>query len=123
MYATRHTVTVTTATGGAATEYTPKIYGRLFAISYVKTDFTNGVDFTITTETTGQNLWVDTNIDATETVAPRQPCHNSLGVARFYNDDGDEPVLDHFVIADERIKIVIASGGDAKVGTFHFLVG
>ena len=123
MYATRHTITVTTASDGTATAYTPKIFGRLFAISYVKTDFAAGVDFTITTETTAQNIWVDTNVDATETVAPRQACHDNTGAAAYVNDADDVPLRDHYAIAGERIKIVIAQGGDTKVGTFYFLVG
>ena len=124
MYPRRISVTVTTAaSGGLGTGYTELLFGRLFSIAYVKDDFAAGVDFTIMTETTLRNLWVEDNVDATETLAPRQPCHDSDGAARFYNDDGDEPVLDHFVIADERIKIAIAEGGVSKSGTFHFLVG
>ena len=124
MYPRRISVTVTTAaSGGLGTGYTELIFGRLFGITYVKDDYANNVDVTITTETTLQNLWVEANVNATETVAPRQPCHDATGTARFYNDDGDEPVLDHFTIADERIKIAIAEGGNSKSGTFHFLVG
>jgi hypothetical protein len=32
-------------------------------------------------------------------------------------------VNDHIAIADDRIKIVIANGGNAKSGVFHFLMG
>ncbi len=124
MYPRRISVTVeTAASGGLGEGFTELIFGRLFSIAYVKDDFAAGVDFTITTETTLRNLWVEEDVDTTEEISPRQPCHDSTGAARFYNDGGDEPVLDHFVIANERIKVAIAQGGDSKSGTFHFLVG
>jgi hypothetical protein len=124
MYVQRHTVTPVTATGGAATEYTPVLNGRLISIQYAKAgseNYADGVDFTITAETTGRELWVDTNINASETVAPRQPTHDSAGAASLYAAGG-EPVEDHYYIAGERIKIVIAAGGDAKTGTFYITV-
>jgi hypothetical protein len=118
-YCERHTVVVTTIVGGTATAYTDMIpHGKIKTIRYVKTDFTNGVDFTITLAETGETVWTDTNVDATETVAPRQPTRHPL----CYIAAG-EPVEDDIYIANDRIKIVIAQGGDLKVGTFHFLIG
>lgn len=119
MYARRHTVSVTTAADGSATAYTgTTVNGFVHSIQYVKTDFDNGVDFTITTEITGQNLWVDTNVNASETVCPRQPTHDAVGAASLYAAGG-EPVEDYIAAADERVKIVIAQGGNAKTGTFY----
>ena len=68
-YAERHTVTVTTAAGGAGTGYTPVVTGEIAAIIY--TAATGGLasttDLTVTTETTAQSLWSATNIAATST--------------------------------------------------------
>lgn len=123
MFLTRHTVTVTTASDGSATAYTDGVVmGAVKSIQYVKTDFADGVDFTITAETTGQNLWTDTNINASEIVCPRQPTHDAAGVASLYAGSG-EPVEDYIYLARERVKIVIAAGGNAKTGTFHITVG
>ena len=123
MYARRHTVSVTTAADGSATAYTPTtVNGRILSIQYVKTDFDNGVDFTITTETTGQGLWTDTNVNASETVCPRQPTHDAVGAASLYAAGG-EPVEDFIYVADERVKIVIAQGGNVKTGTFYITTG
>ena len=120
---TRHTVIVTTIVGGTATAYTTaKITGRILGIRYVKTDFTNGVDFTIVGETTATPIWTQVNVDASVTVAPRQATCDTAGVASLYAAGG-EPVEDYIVLADERISITIAQGGDLKVGTFHFLIG
>lgn len=124
-YVERHTVTPVTDASGDATFYTPVLNGKLISIQYVKagaSNYADGVDFTITTETTARNLWVDTNINASEVVAPRQPVHDTAGAASLYASGG-EPVEDHIYIAAERIKIVIGSGGDTKTGTFYITVG
>lgn len=117
----RFKVTVTTAADGSATAYTPRVAGMLNAIHYVKTDFADGVDFTITSEATGQSLWTDTNINASEVVAPRGPCHDQVGAALLYAAGGTAQT-DRIALASDRIKIVIAQGGNAKVGAFHFLI-
>lgn len=120
-YVQRHTVSVTTDGSGDATAYTPVVNGLLKQIIYAKTDFADGVDFTITTETTAQNLWVDTNVNASEKVAPREPTADAVGDASLYAAGG-LAVEDSIPIADERIKIVVSSGGAAKTGTFHFVL-
>ncbi len=120
-YAERHTVSLTTDSNGDATGYTPVVTGRIITVVYTKTDFTDGVDFTITTEDSTQNVWVDTNINATETVAPRQATHDNVGDASLYAAGG-EPVEDYIYAANERIKIVIASGGDTKTGAITVII-
>ena len=117
----RYKVSVTTAADGSATAYTPRLAGELKAIHYVKTDFADGVDFTITSEATGQSLWTDTNINTSEVVAPRMPTNDQAGAALLYAAGGTA-VSAPIPLASDRIKIVIGSGGNAKSGTFHFLV-
>jgi hypothetical protein len=117
----RFKVTVTTAADGSATAYTPRLSGKLHAIHYVKTDFADGVDFTITDEATGESLWTDTNINASEVVRPRAPVHDQAGAARLFAAGGTA-VPDLIAMGNTRIKIVIAAGGNAKIGVFHFVV-
>jgi accessory colonization factor AcfC len=121
-YAERHVIPVTTAADGSATVYSPVVTGPVSAIHYVKTDFANGVDFSITVEATGQNLWVETNVDAAKVVAPRQPTHDQAGAALLYAAAG-LPVEAPIHLANDRVKIVIASGGNVKTGTFHIVIG
>lgn len=121
-YAERHVVTLTTDGSGDATGYTPTVTGRVSAIHYVKTDFATGVDFTITSEATGQSIWTELNVDASTVRAPRQPIHGQDGTASLYAAAG-EPVEDHIVLANDRVKIVIANGGATKTGTFHVVIG
>jgi hypothetical protein len=122
MYAERHVVSATTDGSGDATAYSPNITGRILGIRYVKTDFDNGVDFTITAEATGETIWAEENVNASATRAPRQPTHSTAGVAAVYAAAG-EAVNDYIVLANDRVKIVVAQGGDTKTGAFHILVG
>lgn len=119
-YAQRLTVEVATDSGGDATVYSDVIpYGSLSQIRYVKTDFANGVDFTITLEATGETLWAESDVNASATRAPRQATHGTDGAAALFASGG-QAVLDRVAIANDRIKIVVAQGGANKSGTFHF---
>jgi len=112
----RDVVTVTTDSSGAATAYSSEPFcGHVLLVRYVKTDFANGVDFTITTETTAQTIWTDTDINASETVRPRALCQGT---------DGANLTAEYHppICAKERIKVIIAQGGDTTSGTFTFVV-
>lgn len=121
-YTQRVAVTVTTAADGSATAYSDVLVGKLSQIRYVKTDFADGSTFTITAEATGETLWTETAVNASATRAPRQATHSTAGVAALYAAGG-AAVNDKIALANDRIKIVIASGGDTKTGTFHFVLG
>jgi len=114
-------LTVTTAADGTAVAYTPRFSGLIQQIEYVKTDFADGVDFTITGDATGVNLWTESNVNASAVRAPRQPVHSQVGAALLYAAGG-APVADLIGIASDRVKIAIAQGGNAKTGAFHILV-
>jgi len=118
----RHTVAVTTDANGDSEDFTSEpINGKLSQIIYTKDDFDAGVDFTITAEATGRSLWVDTDVNASETVAPRIPTHDTAGDASLYAGAG-EAVEDKICLANERIKIVTDEGGNIKSGTFDFII-
>jgi hypothetical protein len=117
----RFKVTVTTAADGTATAYTPRISGKIHQIEYVKdgvNGYANGVDFAITGEATGINLWTQADVNASAVVAPRLPTHSQAGVASLYAAGGTA-VQDKIGLAGDRVKIVLAQGGAAKVGAFH----
>ncbi len=125
MYVRKFTVPVTTDSDGDATAFTAldstgnaeQINAYVISIQYVKTDFADGVDFTITDETAGQTIWTESNVDAAKTVAPRQATHSTAGVASLYAAAGTA-VNDRVFVANERIKIIVANGGDTKSGSF-----
>lgn len=118
-------VDVTTAADGTATAFSPVLKGSILTIIYTKdgaTPFDNGVDFTITAESSGQNLWTQLNVNASATVAPRQPTHAPDGSALLYAAGGT-PVSAPIAVAAERVKIAIAQGGNTKLGHFTVIVG
>jgi hypothetical protein len=117
----RYEVTVTTAADGTATAYSPRIAGKIHSIRYVKTDFADGVDFAITANATGENIWTESNVNATADRYPRAPTHSQAGVAALYAAGGTG-VLAPIALASDKVKIVIAQGGNVKTGTFHILV-
>ncbi len=123
-YAERHRLAITTDSGGDATVFTPEVQGKVSAVIYTKdgtTPFDAGVDFTITAEKSGQNIWTEVNVDASKTVAPRQPTHDAAGVASLHAAAG-EPVEDGIILANERVRVVIAAGGNAKLGQIDVII-
>lgn len=122
MYVKRETVSLTTDASGDATGYTGVVNGRVLGVLYRKTDFANGVDFTVTTEVTGVNIWTESDVNASADRAPRMPTHGQDGSASLYAAAG-EPVEDLIPVAEERIKVVVAQGGNVKSGTVHVLIG
>lgn len=120
----RFKVSVTTAADGSATAYSARFSGKVQQIEYVKdgsNGFASGVDFTITGEATGVGLWTQNDVNASAVVAPRQPTHSQAGVASLYASSGTA-VQDKIAMGNDRVKITISAGGNAKVGTFYILV-
>lgn len=108
------TVTTVTATGEG---FTPYLSGYIQSVQYVKDDFSDGVDFTITSEATGEAIWVDTDVNASETVRPRAATCTTAGVASLYAADGTA-VNDRIALGRDRVKIAVAQGGNGTSGTF-----
>lgn len=120
----RYKVSITTASDGTAVGYSPRLAGKIHSINYVKdgtTPFAAGVDFTVTAEATGENIWTQSDVNASVVVYPRAPVASQAGVASLYATGGTA-VQDKIAIASDRVKIAIASGGAAKLGAFHILV-
>lgn len=117
----RFVVTAVTDGSGNATAYSPYISGYIQAIEYVKTDYTDGVDFTITAEATGETIWTESNVNAAKVCLPRAATHSNVGVAALYASGG-VAVNDRIALGRDRVKIVIGSGGATHTGEFHIVV-
>lgn len=117
----RLSVEITTAADGSATAYSSRVSGSIHAIVYEKVDFADGVDFTVTAEKTGEQIWAESNVNAAASRYPRAATHTTAGAAALYAAGGTA-VLDKPAIANDRVKIVVAQGGNAKSGTIHLLV-
>lgn len=117
----KYTVAAVSDGSGVGTFYSPYISGFIDAIQYVKTDYTDGVDFTITLEATGETLWTEANVNAAVTKRPRAATHSTAGVAALYAAAG-VAVLDRIAAGRDRVKIVLAQAGAAKIGSFVITV-
>lgn len=117
----KFTVPITTASDGSATAYSPYVSGYIHSIQYVKTDFADGVDFTITVDGTGETVWTEANVNAAAVKAVRQPTYTTAGVASLYAAGG-VAVNDRVALSRDRVKVVIAQGGNAKIGSFTILI-
>lgn len=123
-YAQRVRMDVTTAADGSATVYSEPVTGKLSQIRYVKPGaggFDNGSTITFTNETTGETLWSESNVNASATRAPRQALHGTDGAAALHAAGGTA-LIDKIALAGDRIKLVIASGGNAKTATFYVML-
>jgi hypothetical protein len=116
----KFSVTATTVTA-TATAYSPYISGYIESIQYVKTDYANGVDFTITAEATGETIWTESDVNSAVIKHPRAPTHTTAGVAALYAGSGTA-VNDRIAIGRDRVKIAIAQGGNGTTGTFVITV-
>lgn len=112
----KFTIALTTNGSGAATGYSPYFSGFIQAIQYVKTDFADGVDFTITADVTGEAILSLTDQNTAAIVRPRAATHSTAGVASLYASGGTA-VNDRIALGRDRVKVVIAQGGDTKTGT------
>lgn len=118
----RFQVTITTDAAGAGTGYTEEpVNGYVHQIVYDKTDFDNGSTMTVTGESSGTAIWTESNVDADAVRLPRTQVCGPTGTALTY--DGTRIVAEPVALANERVKIVIASGGNTKTGTFYVVVG
>jgi hypothetical protein len=118
MYSDRKSQSVTTDSGGAATVYFDAANKVIHAIRYVadgSTPYDNTVDFTFTGETTGMNVLTIANVSASATYYPVAAANKAA--------DGSASTLTErpVILANERLKLVLAQGGNAKVGAFHVI--
>jgi len=120
----RFVVPVTTDSEGDAEVFSPALSGKLISIAYVKpgsASYTDGVDFDLESEATGETLWAEENVNASATRHPRAVMQSTAGADSLYASEGEE-VLGLIALAADRVKITVAAGGAAKLGTFHITV-
>jgi hypothetical protein len=115
-YIKRQSVTLATNAGGDATGFIEGVNGVIESIEYTKVDYDNGVDFTITNNRTSEQIWAENDVNASAVRRPRAATHSNAGVAALYAAGGTA-VLDKIAVSDDKIKIVVAQGGNVKSGT------
>lgn len=117
-YVIRETIDIVTATGGGATEYSPPLSGRLVEIIYTKdasNAFASTADFTITTERDAVAVLTLANINASASYRPVRKATLTSGAASTILE---VPIY----MAEDRVKVVVAQGGNTKNGRFAVIV-
>lgn len=118
-------VAVTTTAGGAATGYTPPVSGLVKAIAYVpagSSPLDNGSTVTVTGNTSLIPIVTITTLGTNaRTVHPRAATVDTSAAAALYASGGTA-VNAEIPVAEEAIKIVVASGGNVCSGTFYVFV-
>ncbi len=119
-YCERHRVSVTTDASGDFTGFTGVVTGRVVTVKVTNTDLDAGTDITVTGDISAVAVVTLTNTNS-GTFAPRQATHDVAGAASLYAAAG-EPVEDYIWVANERVKVVVASGGNVKTGTVDVFI-
>jgi hypothetical protein len=108
-----YTKTITTSSGGAATVYFgERICGRVVAIKYVPGTIDTGAGLVISGETSGVAILTKASA-GTSTVWYRPFAAGNKVADGAASTISEAPVFVH----EERIKLVVASGGDTLTGT------
>jgi hypothetical protein len=116
-------VTLTTDVSGAAAGYTPTCSGFVLGVRYVPgtLPIDTGATVTITGNVSGIPIITITGLGTSPlTVHPRAAAVSVANAPLYYS--GTAPVGVRIPIADEAVKIVVASGASTKSGTFFVYV-
>ena len=110
---------ITTTTGGAATVYSGVHNGLIQTITVGCTGTTSTADIVVTAETSGAAILTKTNLikSSTNTFHPRAQAHTVAAGATT-----SAVVLTKVPLAQDRIKVVMAQGGNAQSYTVRYFV-
>lgn len=117
-FAQAYDVSITTATGGTGTGYTPVVNGLISAVIYTAdgtSPFEATTDITVTTEDTGQAVLTETNVTGSAKWYPMAEGELNSGSASTITEAA-------IYAAGERIKIAVAQGGNTKTGAFKVVI-
>lgn len=117
----KFTVALTSTGAQVGTAFSPFLTGHVQSIQYLKTDYADGVDMTVTAEATGEAIWTGTDVNAATVVRPRAATCTTAGVASLYAAAG-VAVNDTIAVSRDRVKIVLAQAGATKSGSFVITV-
>ena len=118
MKLSRFTVNVTTDDQGNAVAYSPQCNGLVRTVEYVKPTLGGldaATDIDIIADVSGAVIWTNDDLSDSKVIHPLAQAQDNTGadIAGAY-----APIC----LADERIKITVANGGDTLSGQFIFTI-
>ena len=118
MKLSRFTVNVTTDDHGDAVAYSPQCNGLVRTVEYVKPQsggLDAATDIDIIADVSGAVIWTNDDLSDSKVIHPLAPAQDNTGadIVGAY-----APIC----LADERIKITVANGGNTLSGQFVFTI-
>jgi hypothetical protein len=118
MKLSRFTVNVTTDDQGDAVAYSPQCNGLVRTVEYVKPTSDGldaATDIDIIADVSGAVIWTNDDLSDSKVIHPLAPAQDNTGadIVGAY-----APIC----LADERIKITVANGGNTLSGQFVFTI-
>lgn len=112
---------VTDAAGAATARTNGARAGKLLAIFYDQGTLADTSDIVVTTDKTAQTVWQQDDVTSDVVVYPTAVAQDTAKppVARTY--DATRVVPTPIVIMAENLKLVIAQGGDSKIGRIRYV--
>lgn len=119
MHIHEEAVAVLTAADGSGTFYSTNVTGIILGIRVVVPG-SGGIeatsDLTITKERTGEQILTVANVNGSNSYYPRVITNKAA-------DGTVEAASDYIGLHSDRVKIIIAQGGNAKAATVYVTVG
>ena len=113
------TVPFTTDASGDFSTTISNAAGEFLQARYDRGNVATGADITVVGATTGLSLLALVDAGTADiTRAPRQPIHDTAGVASLYAAAG-EPVEDFIYVGGEQLTVTVAQGGNTTSGTLY----
>lgn len=118
MKLSRFTVNITTDDQGDAVAYSPQCNGLVRTVEYVRPTSSGldaATDIDIIADVSGAVIWTNDDLSASKVIHPLAQAQDNTGadIVGAY-----APIC----LADERIKITVANGGDTLSGQFVFTI-
>ena len=121
-YTKKLTIALVTVADGSCTAYSEVASGDVQQIRYKPGTLDTGTDITMTAEDSGVAVWAESNLGTSNiTRVPQQAAHTTVGVAATL--DGTRPMLVPIRLSNERIKVILAQGGNVLTGSVEILMG
>lgn len=117
------TVDVDSASGTGSADTDP-LSGRIIGVRYIKdgvAPFSDGVDLTVSTVTTGQTILTITDMNASVIKYPYTIQHESAGGADAIYATGNEVRVPIYVF-NEKVRFAVAQAGNNTTGQFQLLL-